>query len=98
MLTQEIITYLLALSALVSIIFSIYNSFKKPQEKAEIKDAVFDVKFRSLESTVINLRDNHLHTLDTKLDAHISENQLKALSDAKWQSRIETLLEQLNKK
>lgn len=109
MLTQEIITYLLGLAALVSIGFSVYNSLKKPQEKSAIDDAVFDVKLNNLSSTnsekinsleklVINLRDNHIHSLDQKLDKHISDQQVSSLDQARWQGRVETLLENISKK
>lgn len=98
MLTQTTITYLLGLSALGSIGVTIYNSLKKPQEKSAITDAVFDIKFRDLEKVVINLRDNHIHTLDNKLDGHIKENQMKSIEDAKWQGRVEVLLENIARK
>lgn len=98
MITQEIITYALGISALISIGATVYNSLKNPQEKSDILDAILNEKFKNLQATVVNLRDNHIHTLESKLDSHIQENQLKYLQDAKWQGRVEVLLENIVKK
>lgn len=98
MLSQEIITYILGLAALVSIGVSVYNSLKKPQEKSAIQDAVFGVKLQDLEKTVINLRDNHIHTIECKLDKHISDQQASFESNIRQMTRIETLLETIMNK
>ena len=106
---QTTITILVGLGSLVTMIITIVMAIKKPQFKSELIDAVFAEKFKNLEHSttekinniekaVVNLRDNHIHTLDSKLDAHIKENQLANLENAKWQSRVETLLEQISKK
>ena len=81
---NEIINLSLSLLTLMGIIFAIYIYFRKPQETGEINDAVYDEKmkninekFANLSSLVVNLRDNHLHSLDNKLEAHIRESQAK---------------------
>ena len=98
MLLQEKISIIIQISTLIGLIFAVYLYFRKPQEKSDITDAVFDVRFNALEKTVINLRDNHIHTLDMKLDKHIQDNQIFMLENTKTCSRIETLIEQLMKK
>lgn len=80
---------------ILGVIFAVYLYFRKPQEKSEVNDAVFDVKFRALEDMVINLRDNHLHTLQSKLEAHISESQTAAIGSAEKMGRIEAKLDML---
>jgi len=85
MLTQEIINYALGIAALVSIGANLYSSIKKPQEQSEINDKIFDermlnmkeafrVETSGLKELVTNLRDNHLHTIEEKMNKHI-ENQ-----------------------
>ena len=68
MITAENISIVIQISTLVGIIFAVYLYFRKPQEKGEMNDAVYAEKFSALEKTVVNLRDNHLHTLDLKID------------------------------
>lgn len=73
---------LIAIGAAIGImgsIFAIYQYFRKPQIDSEQTDALlkiemknmevmFNEKFAVLTSTVVNLRDNHIHSLDTKVD------------------------------
>lgn len=98
MITQETLTFIIAILSIGAFVFSIFLYFRKPQEKSEINDAVFDVKFKSLESLFVNLRDNHLHTLDVKLDLHIESQQKNDMMVCEKLSRIETHLENLLKK
>lgn len=85
---------ILQVITLVGIIFAVYKTFRQPQEKSETNDAVFNERFNTLDKTVCNLRDNHLHTLEQKLDKHIAENQMVAIETTRSLSKIETLLEQ----
>ena len=98
MLSQEIITYSLGIVALLNVGVVLWTSIKKPQEKSQLNDAIFEERFNSLNATVANLRDNHLHTLDSKLESHSRENQLFALETTKSLTKVETLLEQILKK
>jgi len=95
---EEILDLILQGLTLIGIVFAVYFYIRKPQEKSERNDEVFSVLFSNLEKTVANLRDNHIHTLDSKLDSHIRENQTKAIEDARAFSRLEALLDQLLKK
>lgn len=96
--TQETLTFIIGIGTILSLIFTYQNSIKKPQEKGAITDARFDEKFKALNDIVVNLRDNHIHTLDQKLDAHIKENHDYCLKQSEQYGRIEGLLEQLLKK
>ncbi len=95
---QSTLTYIIGLGTILSFIFTWYNSIRKPQKKGEIQDAVFETKLNELTKTVSSLRDNHIHTIEQKLDKHIKENQRDSIALTKQMTRIETLLEQVIKK
>lgn len=80
------------------VVFAVYLYFRSPQEKSEMNDAVFDIRLQGLEKLVTNLKDNHIHTLDTKLSQHIADYQTFAIDTTKSLTRVETLLEQILKK
>ena len=101
MITEENISLIIQIATLVGIIFGVYLYFRKPQEKSETTDAVFEERMSNYENTTeksIQLALNHSHTVETKIDSHIKESQAKGEADARWQGRIETLLENLSKK
>jgi len=56
-----------------------------------MNDALFNNRLDTMKDLFINLRDNHIHTLETKLDSHIADNQKYVESDIKWKARLETL-------
>jgi hypothetical protein len=96
-LDQETISYLIGITVLVNVGVTVYNSLKKPQQKGETNDAVFGERMGNYEKTTENsimLALNHSHTVESKLDAHIKESQAKGETDARWQGRVETLLEE----
>ena len=97
-LTQETLTFIIGIGTILSLIFGYYNSIKKPQQKGEVVDARFDERFNALKDIVINLRDNHLHTIETKLDDHIKENHDYCIKQAEQYGKILGLLEQVIKK
>jgi hypothetical protein len=84
--------------AIVSAIFAVFLFFRRPQEQGEINDKVSDEKYIALKDIVINLRDNHIHTLDLKLDKHISDQTTNELNVAKQLGSIEAKLDMLIKK
>lgn len=103
------ISILIGLGSLVTMVITVVMAIKKPQFKSELIDAVFAEKFKNLESNthekingveklVINLRDNHMHTIESKLDQHIKDNQISSEGYIRQMTRIETLLEQVIKK
>jgi len=97
MTLQEKISIALQLITFIGIIFSVYLYFRRPQEKSETTDAVFNERMNNYEATTkeaIALALNHSHTVESKLDSHIKESQTKGECDARWQGRVETLLEE----
>jgi hypothetical protein len=58
-------TYILGLGGAA---FAIYSYFREPQVKSERIDAVMAVVIDQIQKDIVNLRDNHIHTLDTKLN------------------------------
>jgi hypothetical protein len=93
-LDQETISYIIGITVLANVGLTIYNSIKKPQQKGEVTDAIFEQKISTLRDTVVNLRDNHLHTIESKLDLHIDNQNKSELTMAKTIGRIETILEE----
>ena len=98
MITQENISIVLQVATLVGIVFAVYLYFRTPQEKGEINDRLFQERLDNMQDLFINLRDNHIHTLETKLDRHIEESQNVALKGAEKMGSIEAKLDMLLKK
>lgn len=109
MITEENISIALQVATVIGMIFAVYLYFRKPQEKSETNDAVFDEKLcnlskntdekiGNLKDLVINLRDNHIHTLQSKLEDHIKESQDIAIKSAERQGEISAKLDMLIKK
>lgn len=98
MLTHETLDIIIQVLTLGGIVFAVWLAVRKPQEKSEVNDAVFNERFVALEKMVTNLKDNHIHSLDQKLDGHIASTQMFMLETTRTTSKIETLVEQLLKK
>jgi hypothetical protein len=81
--------------AVGSAVFAVFLFFRRPQEKGEINDAIGDERYTSLKDLVLNLRDNHLHTIETKLDNHISAQAVNELMVATKLGGIEAKLDML---
>lgn len=94
MITAENISIFIQVCTLIGIVFAVYLYFRKPQEKSEMNDALFNQRLDSMRELVINLRDNHIHTLESKLDSHIADNQKYVESDIKWKAKLETVIEE----
>jgi hypothetical protein len=96
-LDQETISYIIGITVLANVGLTVYNSLRKPQEKGETNDAVFCERMKNYENTTekaIQLALNHSHTVESKLDSHIKESQTKGENDARWQGKVEALLEE----
>ena len=93
MITQENISLVIQLVTLLGIIFGVFTFFRKPTEDLETKDAVFNVRFDALEKLVVNLRDNHIHTLDEKIDKHIADQNISEREVANKLGGIEAKLD-----
>jgi hypothetical protein len=108
MTSLQILDLALKILTLLGVIFAVYLYFKKPQEDSKITDVEFEKDLSHLKEDTnkkfiemiagfnksIELALNHSHTVETKIDAHIKESQAKGEADARWQGRIETLLEE----
>ncbi len=66
-------------------IFSVFLYFKNPQTASEKDQIRMWSYLEKLNADLVNLRDNHIHTIDAKLDGH-----------AKLISNIEIALERLS--
>ena len=95
MLTEQNISIVIQIATLVGLVFGVYLYFRKPQEKGELTDAVFAQRFTQFDRDLANLRDNHIHTLTTKLDDHIVSQQKNELTVCEKLARIETKIEVL---
>jgi hypothetical protein len=59
-------------------IFGVYSYFRNPQIDSEKVDVVFSERLNVLSKELANLRDNHIHTLDLKIDS-LTVNQTSML-------------------
>ncbi len=90
MITNENITLAINILTLLGIIAGAWLYIRRPQEKSELTDVQMRAELTSLRSDLINLRDNHVHTLDTKLDV-----TNKAVQDLALQlTRLNTIIEE----
>lgn len=64
-LNPQNITFVIGL---LGILFTVYNKFTVPQINSDKTDALLMQQLSDLQTDVINLRDNHIHSLDVKLD------------------------------
>ena len=81
--------------AVGSAVFAVFLFFRRPQEKGEVNDAIFDERFSALKDLVVNLRDNHLHTIESKLDNHMTSQAQNELAVATKLGGIEAKLDML---
>lgn len=84
--------YLMIAVGSVGVSFFMY--FNKPKEKSAIVDAVFSEKLNTLEKTMTNIRDNHLHTLDEKMNKHIEAQNQVNITLIRGVERLSTILEE----
>ena len=82
---------------IMGIIFTVYIYFRGPQERSYTNDALLKEKFNELATRVLtlnsdlaNLRDNHIHSIDIKIDA--TNKELGTL--AKELVRLNTIIEE----
>lgn len=96
---------IIQICTLLGLIFAVYLYFRKPQEESFINDKVFEermlhmreasrVEITGIKELVTNLRDNHLHTIESKLDGHIKDQHANELCIAKQVERITTILDE----
>lgn len=64
---------IISICTVFGIVFAIFNYFRNPQVNSDKNDALMGQTIQQLRLDLTNLRDNHVHTLDTKLDQTISQ-------------------------
>jgi|LSQX01.1.fsa_nt_gb hypothetical protein len=72
-LTSETIAYLLGLAGLLSIIFTVYNSFRNPQIKNNENGIKFREELDALKREVIEIKTSHLVTVEKNM-TELSKN------------------------
>lgn len=103
LLTTTNITFILAL---LGVLFGIYHYFKNPQIKSDKTEALleqsiktisekFDDKFKTLETQILRLETNHIHTLETKIDANKHMVNLLAIQVGKLETKIDERIPRL---
>lgn len=53
---------------IMGLIFGIYHYFKNPQIDLEKSEGINSLTIQNIQRDLVNLRDNHVHSLDVKLD------------------------------
>jgi len=94
MLTQENISIAIQIFTLFGIVFGVYFYLRRPQEKGEITDALFAERFTQFDRELANLRDNHIHTIETKLSKHIEDNNNSNIKTVENFAKLFTLIEE----
>lgn len=72
-LTSDNLGFLVGLGGLLTLLLSAYNSIRRPQIKSEVGDGIMSQQIKDLASQLINLRDNHIHTMQVSLDANSTQ-------------------------
>ena len=85
---------ILSATQLLGLIVIGFMYLRRPQEKTEVTDAVFREQISTMKADFANLRDNHLHTIESKLDTFISNQEIKNTSFSEGITRITTILEE----
>ena len=75
---------------IIGIFFTVYIYFRGPQESSKTTEKLLGERLATLGTELANLRDNHVHSLDLKLDI-----TNKAVQDLALQlTRLNTIIEE----
>jgi uncharacterized protein YlxW (UPF0749 family) len=75
---------------LIGVIIMVYRSIFSPQARSDKNDAVLSEEIKAIRAELANLRDNHIHSLETKLD-----KTNEAVRDLSIQmARLNTIIEE----
>jgi uncharacterized membrane protein len=87
--TTESIFFMITI---VGVLFSIYRSYRDPQSKSEIGDAVMSERISVLGATVQKIVSNDLPHIDARVQV-INDNQVKLMVDVSSKfAKIEAIL------
>ena len=89
MSTTEIIQNVVNIVMLAGMVFAVYKSFQNPLQRSEKTDAIIGEQVKQLRIEFANLRDNHIHSLDLKIDGVASGVNLQAVEIAKLSTIID---------
>lgn len=71
-------------------VFGVYSYFRNPQINSEKAESIMGLNIIQLQKDFANLRDNHVHSIDLKLD-----EQGKSIRDLLIQTtRLSTIIEE----
>lgn len=73
----------ISVCTIVGMIFAVFIYFRNPQVASDKNDALMNQSISQLQLDLTNLRDNHLHTLDTKIDSTIASVNTISIEVAK---------------
>lgn len=88
-INSEQLVYIIGLFSLITMILQAYQSIVKPQNKAEKTDAILGQQLINLQRDLVNLRDNHVHTLGMKIDKVNETVQTQAIEIGKLATIID---------
>lgn len=88
-INSEQLVYIIGIFSLITMILQAYNTIIKPQNKADKDDALLGQQLLNLQRDLINLRDNHVHSLDVKIDQVSTTVQQQAVEIGKLSTIIE---------
>jgi predicted PurR-regulated permease PerM len=87
---QTALTFVLALVAAISVIFTVYNSFRNPQISSEKADIRFREEIDGLKKTVQEIKETHLRTVEQDI-----KNLTAAVNDlSKTVVRLSTIIDE----
>lgn len=52
----------------MGVVLAIYRSYRDPQAKSETTDSILALEIKTLKESLTNLKDNHIHTLEKRMD------------------------------
>lgn len=68
-LTADNLVYLIGMTSLLTLLLQAYNAITRPQIKSEKNEGLMSLQIKELAAQMINLRDNHIHTMQVSLDS-----------------------------
>lgn len=87
LIDYQAMTYVIGLGGAV---FGVYSYFRNPQIKMDKAESIMALNIVQLQKDFANLRDNHIHSMDIKID-----EQGKTIRDLLIQTtRLSTIIEE----
>lgn len=86
---QLILETIVTILGILGTVFGVYNYLRNPQISADKTNALLSQSLLQVQKDLANLRDNHVHTLDMKMDEAMSRINELAIQVAKLSTVIE---------